>query len=51
MPDLLAAYWMLMRELPGERVGDWWQGTAGSIVVLVVCVAPAVWLVNVRMYA
>ena len=33
----------------GERVGDWWQGTAGSVLVLALCLAPALWLLNVRM--
>ena len=33
----------------GGRVTDWWQGTAGSVLVLALCLAPAVWLVNVRM--
>ena len=33
----------------GERIGDWWQGTAGSVLVLALCLAPALWLVNVRM--
>lgn len=33
----------------GERAGDWWQGTAGSVLVLALCLAPALWLVNVRM--
>jgi hypothetical protein len=41
----VALWWLAA----GERVGDWWQGTAGSVVVLVLCVAPALWLVNVRM--
>lgn len=31
-----------------DRGGDWWQGAAASLVVLAVCLAPAVWLVNVR---
>lgn len=33
----------------GDRVGDWWRGTAGSLLVLALCLAPALWLVNVRM--
>ena len=32
----------------GERLSDWWQGTATSVVVLVLCLAPAAWLFNVR---
>ena len=32
----------------GERVDEWWRGTAGSLVVLVLCLAPALWLLNVR---
>lgn len=41
----LALWWFAA----GERAGDWWQGTAGSVVVLALCLAPAGWLVNVRM--
>ena len=33
----------------GGRAGDWWQGTAASVIVLALCLAPALWLVNVRM--
>lgn len=33
----------------GERIGDWWRGTVGSLLVLGLCLAPALWLVNVRM--
>jgi hypothetical protein len=33
----------------GERVAEWWRGTAGSLLVLALCLAPALWLVNVRM--
>jgi hypothetical protein len=33
----------------GEGVDQWWQGTAGSVLVLVLCLAPALWLANVRM--
>lgn len=33
----------------GEGVADWWQGTAGSVLLLALCLAPALWLVNVRM--
>ncbi len=32
----------------GDRVTDWWRGTAGSLLVLVLVAAPAAWLVNVR---
>lgn len=32
----------------GDRVTDWWQGTATSVVVLALCIAPAAWLLNVR---
>ncbi|HEX2048519.1 MAG TPA: hypothetical protein VHF27_12180 [Acidimicrobiales bacterium] len=40
----LAVWWFAV----GETTSDWWQGTAASLVVLVLCVAPAAWLVNVR---
>jgi hypothetical protein len=33
----------------GDRAAQWWQGTASSVVVLALCLAPALWLVNVRM--
>jgi hypothetical protein len=33
----------------GSRVSEWWRGTAGSLLVLVLCLLPAVWLLNVRM--
>ena len=33
----------------GGRMSDWWRGTVGSVLVLVLCLAPALWLVNVRM--
>ena len=33
----------------GERVTDWWQGTATSLVVLVLLLAPAGWLLYVRL--
>jgi hypothetical protein len=33
----------------GEGVDEWWQGTAGSVLVLALCLAPALWLANVRM--
>jgi len=32
----------------GERVDEWWEGTASSLLVLALCLAPAAWLVNVR---
>lgn len=32
----------------GDRLTDWWQGTASSLLVLAVCSAPALWLLNVR---
>jgi hypothetical protein len=41
----IALWWLSA----GDGVGDWWQGTAGSVVVLALCLAPALWLVNVRM--
>jgi len=41
-----AALWWVTA---GERLPDWWQGTAGSLLVLALCLAPALWLVNVRM--
>ena len=41
-----AVVWWLVA---GERIVDWWQGTAGSVLVLGLCLAPALWLVNVRM--
>ena len=40
----IALWWFLA----GERVGDWWQGTVGSALVLALCLAPALWLLNVR---
>lgn len=33
----------------GDRLGDWWQGSAASVLVLALCLAPALWLLNVRM--
>ena len=41
----VALWWLAA----GERVVDWWQGTAGSVLVLFLCLAPALWLVNVRL--
>ena len=32
----------------GERLTDWGQGTVASVLVLAACVAPALWLLNVR---
>jgi len=32
----------------GDRVDGWWRGTARSLLVLALCVAPAAWLANVR---
>lgn len=32
----------------GDRVDEWWQGTAASVVVLAVCLVPMAWLLNVR---
>ena len=32
----------------GDRVGDWWRGTAASLLVLVLALAPAAWLLNAR---
>lgn len=40
----LVLWWFLT----GERITEWWQGTASSLLVLTVCLAPALWLLNVR---
>lgn len=40
-----AALWWA---IAGERVDEWWQGTAGSLLVLVLCLAAPLWLLNVR---
>ena len=32
----------------GDRVTEWWQGSAASLLVLALVLAPAAWLVNVR---
>ena len=32
----------------GGRLTDWWEGTATSVLVVVLCLAPALWLLNVR---
>ena len=40
----LALWWFTA----GDRVTDWWQGSAASLLVLALCVAPAAWLLNVR---
>jgi len=37
-------WWVTM----GDRVDEWWQGTASSLLVLGLCLVPAAWLVNVR---
>ena len=34
--------------LAGDRVDDWWEGTVGSLLVLVLCLAAPLWLLNVR---
>ena len=34
--------------IAGDRIDEWWRGTAGSLLVLVLCMAPALWLLNVR---
>jgi hypothetical protein len=34
--------------LAGERVDEWWRGTAGSLLVLALCLAAPLWLLNVR---
>lgn len=33
----------------GDDVSEWWRGTAGSLLVLALCLLPALWLLNVRM--
>ena len=40
----LALWWLTI----GDRVTDVWEGTAASLVVLALCLAPSAWLVNVR---
>lgn len=40
-----AALWWA---IAGERVDEWWRGTAGSLLVLVLCMAAPLWLLNVR---
>ena len=32
----------------GDRIADRWDGTARSLLVLALCLAPAAWLLNVR---
>ena len=32
----------------GERATDWWQGTAAAALVLILCLAPGLWLLNFR---
>ncbi len=33
----------------GDRIDEWWRGTAGSVLVLVLCLAAPAWLLNVRL--
>lgn len=40
----LALWWLVS----ADRVTDVWQGTAVSLVVLALCLAPSAWLLNVR---
>ena len=40
----LVVWWVSV----GDRITDRWQGTAASVLVLVLCLAPAGWLLNVR---
>ena len=40
-----AALWWVVA---GERVDEWWRGTAGSLLVLGLCLAAPLWLANVR---
>ena len=40
-----AALWWA---IAGERVDEWWRGTAGSLLVLALCLAAPLWLLNVR---
>lgn len=40
-----AALWWAVA---GERVDEWWRGTAGSLLVLALCLAAPLWLLNVR---
>ena len=47
MPGAAAGF-VLWWVVVGDRLGDWWQGTAASALVLVLCLAPAAWLLNVR---
>ncbi len=41
----IAMWWLAA----GDSVGDWWRGTARSVLMLALCLAPALWLINVRM--
>jgi len=43
-----AAGLMLWWVTVGDRVGDWWRGTAASLLVLALCLAAPAWLLNVR---
>jgi hypothetical protein len=40
----LVLWWVIA----GDRIDEWWQGTAGSVVVGLLLLAPAAWLFNVR---
>jgi hypothetical protein len=40
-----AALWWFVA---GDRVDEWWRGTLGSLLVLALCLAAPLWLVNVR---
>jgi hypothetical protein len=39
---------VLWEVIAGGRVDEWWRGTAGSLLVLAICLAVPAWLVNVR---
>ena len=43
-----AAALVLWWVIAGDRVTEWWQGTASSLLVLALVLAPAAWLANVR---
>ena len=40
----LVLWWVLA----SERIDGWWRGTAASLLVLALVLAPALWLVNTR---
>ncbi|HEV2758820.1 MAG TPA: hypothetical protein VGV86_04560 [Acidimicrobiales bacterium] len=40
----VALWWVIA----GSRVDEWWRGTVGSVLVLLLCVAAPAWLLNVR---